>query len=87
MRGGYRIIDFHGVNLSSGTAVVIKGAYESTGNSHNKATMVSGLVVAGVAYPDFYVAFDNHSAKTNINAKAITISVAENDNVTVTVTE
>lgn len=89
MKGGYRIINLKKVALTSGTATVIPGAYESAENAFGKATMISGLVVGGVAYPEFYAPFAEgesaYSATVSISGETVTIAIAEGDSVTVTV--
>lgn len=88
-KGGYRIINLKGTSFTSGTAAKVTGAYESANNPYDKATMISGLVVAGVEYPDFYAPFvpssGNMAASVVIGGSTITIAVAPTDDVTVTV--
>lgn len=88
-KGGYRIINLKGTYFTSGTAAKVTGAYESANNPYDKATMISGLVVAGVEYPDFYAPFIASSGKMTtsvvIGGSTITIAVAPTDDVTVTV--
>lgn len=89
MKGGYRIINLKKVALTSGVSATIPGSYESTENAFGKATMISGLVVGGVAYPDFYAPFvegeGSYTTTVTISGNALTISIAEGDAVTVTV--
>lgn len=89
MRGGYIILDLKGTVLESGTASEIEGAYKTASNPYGKATMVSGLSVGGVNYPEFYAPFivtsDAAEVAVVIGGKTVTISVAEDDKVTVTV--
>lgn len=89
MRGGYIIIDFKNEALSSGEAANVAGAYSAAANPYSKATLVSGLVVGNVEYPEFYAPFTagegNYSSSVVIGGKTIAIEVAEGDDVTVTV--
>ena len=91
MRGGYRIIDLAGTPLTSGTQDTIKGVYDAVKNPYKKATMVSGMVVGDVAYPEFYAPFVENSetyvTSVVIGGATISIEVAEQDKITVTVTE
>lgn len=88
-KGGYRIINLKGTSFTSGTATKVAGAYESANNPYDKATMISGLAVAGVEYPDFYAPFvpssGNMTTSVVIGGSTITIAVAPTDDVTVTV--
>lgn len=89
MRGGYKIIDFKKAAFTSGEAANISGAYVAAQNPYNKATMISGLVVSDVEYPDFYAPFvangNNMGAAVVIGGRNITITIANTDDVTVTV--
>lgn len=88
-RGGYIIVNLGGVPLTSGEAANVAGSYEAVANPYGKATLISGLVVGDVAYPDFYAPFivgkGSYTANVVIGGKAIAITVAESDDVTVTV--
>lgn len=89
--GGYIILDFGGYALTSGVASEVEGAFGVVTNPYGKATLISGLNVGGVAYPDFYAPFvedsDVYAASVVIGGNTIDISVDEDDDVTVTVTE
>ena len=89
--GGYIILNLGGVAFTSGTASAVDGAFGVVANPYGKATLISGLNVGDVAYPDFYAPFvegsDAYAASVVIGGNTIDISVDEDDNVTVTVTE
>lgn len=88
-KGGYRIINLKGAAFTSGKAANVVGAYEATNNPYGKATMISGLVVSNVEYPDFYAPFIASSGKMTtsvvIGGSTITIAVSPTDDITVTV--
>lgn len=90
MRGGYRIINFRGAALTSGEPANIKGAYASASNPYNKATLISGLIVGDIVYPEFYAPFiadsDAFSTSLIIGGATVEIVVEKGDDVTVTVT-
>lgn len=90
-KGGYRIINLKGLALTSGEAANVAGAFNSASNPYGKATLISGLVVSDVVYPDFYAPFvENESSMSTsviIGGSTIAISIADTDDVTVTVTE
>ena len=87
--GGYIILNLGSLPRTSGTALALEGAYEIAANPYGKATLISGLVVGGVAYPDFFASFvagdSSYTAEVVIGSNTITIAVDEDDNVTVTV--
>lgn len=88
-KGGYRIIDFKKAALTSGTEANIAGAFDAATNPYGKATLVSGLVVGDVEYPEFFAPFvgssETVSAAVVIGGNTITIEIATDDDVTVTV--
>lgn len=90
MRGGYRIVNFKGVALTSGTKGKIAGLFASAQNPHKKRTQLTGLVVGTAAYPDFTAVFmadsGNMSATLDINGDTVAIVIEPDDEVTVTVT-
>lgn len=89
-RGGYIILDLKGYALTSGEASTLDGAYEIAANPYGKATLISGLTVGDVAYPDFFAPFvagdSSYTAEVVIGSNTITIAVDEDDEITVTVT-
>lgn len=89
MNGGYLILDFSGDSFTSGTASTVAGITAKVSNPYNKPTLISGLVVGDVVYPDFYAPFvesaDSHVTTVTIGGDAITISINDDDEVTVTV--
>ncbi len=89
MRGGYQIINFKNQALTSGESTTIDGIFATVSNPYKKATMISGLTVGDVEYPDFYAPFTENSGNmvsaVVIGGNNITISVTSADAVTVTV--
>lgn len=89
IKGGYKVIDFKGSPFTSGEEASVDGLHAAVSNPYGKATMVSGLVVGDVAYPDFFAPFTegggNYSTSVVIGGSTITIAVDSDDNVTVTV--
>lgn len=89
MRGGYIILDLKNTAFTSAEAANVAGAYDAASNPYGKATLVSGLVVGDVAYPDFYATFvasgSSYEASVVIGGETITIEVEDGDDVTVTV--
>lgn len=90
IRGGYQIINFKGVPFTSGEQSALDGVYNTVLSPYGKPTLVSGLVISDVAYPDFYAPFvaggNNVATSVVIGGKTVTITIDNNDNVTATVT-
>lgn len=76
-KGGYQIIDLKGVSLTSGSAVVIKGVYESIEGNYYKPLLLSGLVISDIEQTD---AFISAISGTNL----YTISLANGGSITIT---
>jgi len=90
VKGGYKVIDLKGTAFTSGREASVVGAYEQAANPYGKATMISGLIVSDVVYPDFFAPFvageNNLSTSVVIGGSTISIVIDSDDNVTVTVT-
>ena len=94
MRGGYQIIDFQNIPITTGTEETIPGIYEMIEGSYRKATMISGLVLNGIELPNFFCKLtkgrDSYigtigievTNETSVIETTITISV--DDGVTIT---
>ena len=85
-KGGYRIVDFKSTKLTTGgSAVVIEGIFKAVKNVYKKATLLSGVIIDNVEYPDEYGVFelDGSDYKIAIHGTT-TITVKSNDSVTVT---
>lgn len=87
--GGYQIIDFKGIALTSGTEKTILGVYDAIERT-NKRTVVSGLVVGSTEYNDMEVNFVVSGTSfvgvvTLPSSGSISFVVADDDGVTVTV--
>lgn len=54
LNGGYHILDFDGVNISSVDGATIDGAYSSIEGT-NKAILLSGVVIDNIDYKDAYI--------------------------------
>ena len=94
MRGGYQIINFQNVPITTGTAATIPGIYNAIKGSYGKATLFSGMVLDNAEVSDFFckltfgatvytgtidVSYNN--ATTIVATK---ILIASNDVVTIT---
>lgn len=88
MLGGYNQIELNGVDVTDETPITISGIYNKIKNCYenNKVIIIYNLLNNGVRItPDIYrVVKDNTDYKIEFN-NSITITVAENDSVTVTI--
>lgn len=78
-KGGYKIIDLGGVNITTaGDAVTIAGIYDAI-ESTDKAILVSGLTIDNVDYSDVYgvpISGDNQYT-ISVYGKSLTVTSAD----------
>lgn len=55
MNGGYKIVDFKDVNITSADGATLVGIYEEFEGSSRKAILVSGVTIDGAAQRDTFV--------------------------------
>ena len=86
--GGYSVLNFKGYAFTSGTEATLTGVYCPL-SCNKKMKIVHGLVVGGVSYPDMPAIFIEvegaYTAKIAFAASTVTIVVAEDDGITVTI--
>lgn len=89
IRGGYQIVNLHNKQFTSGQESNVDGVYDIAVSQYGKPTLISGLNVGGVAYPDFFAPAlagnDELTLRVVIGGNTITIVIDSDDNVTVTV--
>lgn len=83
LKGGYKIIDFHDVNITTGTGVTVIGVYESIEKSHRKAIMLSGVTIDNVEKPDCFVDCEVTDSNYTFTAYGKTWTITNADEVTV----
>ena len=54
MRGGYQIINFQNVPITTGTKATIPGIFAAIKGNNGKATLFSGMVLDSAEVPDFF---------------------------------
>lgn len=85
IKGGYKIIDFKGAELST-TAVEITGIYNQIVDDYNKSIMVSGVIISGELQDDAYAGVQEKTAQDLSKSVELTvydgvITVTEDDEV------
>lgn len=88
LTGGCQIVNFKSTPLTvAGGEIAIDGIYAIVNHNYNvskKATLISGLVVGDVAYPDFYAAIElDGSDYKFVSHGTQTVTIKEGDLVTV----
>lgn len=54
-KGGYQIVDFQDINITTGEGVTVVGVYETIESSYRKPILISGVTIDGVEKPDCFV--------------------------------
>ena len=81
-RGGYKIIDFHDVNIVTGDGATIVGIYEDIEKTHRKAIMVSGIKIDNVEKPDCFVDYEVSGSDYKFTAYGKTFTITSENRVT-----
>lgn len=83
LKGGYKIIDFKDINITTGEAVTVVGIYESIEKSHRKAIMLSGITIDNVEKPDCFVDCEVTDGNYTFTAYGKTWTITNENAVTV----
>lgn len=83
-KGGYKIVNFYDVNITTGEGVTVTGVYESIESSHRKAIMLSGVTIDGVEKPDCFVDCEVQDGNYQFTAYGKNWVITNADLVTVT---
>lgn len=83
IKGGYHMIDFGGVNLSTTTenGVTISGIYESIENSYFKSLLFTGIVIEGIEMNDTYATVTSAENSYTVSLYGHTVTITNADNV------
>lgn len=83
-KGGYKIIDLHDTQFTSGVPMMLEGIHDAIEGCYRKPLLLSGLTVAGVEYADAYVTSTTNESAFMIDIYGFTIKIESTDAVTVT---
>lgn len=84
LKGGYHIVDFKDVNITTGTVVTVVGVYESIESSHRKAILLSGVTIDGVEKTDCFVDCEISDGNYQFTAYGKSWAITNADEITVT---
>lgn len=79
LNGGYKIVDFKDINITTADGAVVTGIYEDIENNHRKAVMISGITIDGVQKNDCFVdcSIDEGSYKFTAYGKTFTVTAED----------
>lgn len=83
LNGGYKIIDFQDINITTENGATVTGIYESIENNHRKAIMISGITIDGVQKNDCFVDCSVSDGSYTFTAYGKTFTVTNADKITI----
>lgn len=83
LKGGYHIVDFKDVNITSENGATIAGIYEEIEGSYRKAILVSGVTIDGVEKRDTFVDPSNSDNAYTFSAYGKTFTIKNDETVTI----
>lgn len=81
-KGGYVILDFKDINLSTEGATTVTGVYSQIEGSYRKAILVSGITIDNVEYRDTFVDCVTSGSNYTFTACGKTFTITSTDSVT-----
>lgn len=82
-RGGYKIIDFGDVNITTENGATVVGIYENIEKTHRKAIMISGITIDNVEKPDCFIDCEIAGGNYTFTAYGKTFTITNADKVTI----
>lgn len=82
-RGGYKIVDFEDINITTADGAIVIGIYESIESSHRKAIMISGVTIDGVEKPDCFIDCEVSDGNYTFSAYGKTFTITNADKITI----
>lgn len=81
MRGGYQMLDFRGISISS-TAVTIDGVYETIEGNYYKPLLLCGINIGGVDKNDIFVELSTSNSNYTFDVYGGIITITKENKVT-----
>lgn len=78
LKGGYKIIDLKGVDVTKNT-MMIEGIYESIESNYGKPLLISGIIIDGVEKDDVFVQATLNGTAYEFELYGYTIQVQDTD--------
>lgn len=82
LNGGYTIVDFKDINITTENGATVVGIYESLEDRHRKAVMISGVTIDGTEKSDCFVDCELSGSDYTFTAYGKTFTVKSDDTVT-----
>lgn len=82
-KGGYQIVNFKDVNITTADGATIVGIYDQIEGSYRKAILASGITIDGVEFRDTFVDLANGENQFTFSAHGKSFTVTNEDKVTI----
>lgn len=83
MKGGYQIIDFQDVNITTENGATVVGIYEEIEGTHRKAVLVEGITIDGVEKRSCFVDCESGDNSFSFAAYGKTFTIGHDDKITI----
>lgn len=83
MNGGYKILDFKDVNITSDAGATVVGIFDEIEESHRKAILVSGVTLDGVEQRDTFVDPIVNAGSYTFTAYGKTFTITNENKITI----
>lgn len=83
MNGGYKILDFKDVNITSDAGATVVGIFDEIEGSHRKAILVSGVTLDGVEQRDTFVDPIVNAGSYTFTAYGKTFTITNENKITI----
>lgn len=83
LKGGYQVVDFGDVNITSEAGATITTVYPTIESSHRKAILISGVTIDGVEKRDCFVDCEAGNNDYTFTAYGKTFTVANDGKITI----
>lgn len=83
MKGGYQIIDFQDVNITTENGATVVGIYEEIEGTHRKAILVEGVTIDGVEKRSCFVDCEAGDNSFSFTAYGKTFTIGHDNTITI----
>lgn len=83
MNGGYKIVDFQDVDITTADGATLAGIYEEFEGSSRKAILISGVTIDGVAQRDVFVDAVINAGSYTFTAYGKTFTITSEEKITI----
>lgn len=83
LKGGYHIVDFQDVNITTENGATVTGIYETIEHNYRKPILISGITIDGVEKPDCFIDCTIEEASVTFSAYGKTFTITSADAISI----